>query len=307
MKTSPDPAQQGAERVERWALIALFGYTLIALAGYSTFGLNPQNFENLPAQDFAIFVYQIAFVFFSRAQIIVSGLALFAVLAVRSGTRWLPAFAAIYLISFTAEHVGTGYGFPFSGYEYTMLLGARLGPRVPLVIPMSWFLMAAPSWVLAREVFPEARAWAGRILVASLLLVTWDLALDPAMSYMTTYWIWEKTGSFYGMPWVNLLGWFGTGVLIFTALEVLQARINWAAGLRPRWAAAYYAGVLLMPLGMVTAGGLWGSTAATLAALALLWALYVMRRRGASAQGPVTGTASPGPSGAMHAGSGTAS
>lgn len=270
----PQGPKRSFDRVERWALFALFGYTLVALMGYVGFGLNPQN---LPGRDFAIRIYQVAFVVFSRAQIVISGLVLFVVLYRNARLRWLPAFGAVYLISFTAEHVGTGYGIPFSGYEYTALLGPRLGPRVPLVIPMSWFLMSAPSWILARAVFPEARSWLGRIVVGSLLLVTWDLALDPAMSNMTTYWLWETRGSFYGMPWINLLGWFATGLAIFSALEVLQQRTDWAGSLSTRWSAAYYAGVLLMPLGMVTAGGLWGSTAATLAAIGGLWLLHSSR------------------------------
>lgn len=290
---------------EGWALVGLFAYTVIALTGYATFGLRP---ENLPGRDFAIRIYQVAFVFFSRAQIVVSALVLFIALFRHARLRWLPAFAAVYFISFMSEHIGTGYGFPFSGYEYTGLLGPRVGDRVPFVIPMSWFLMAAPSWILAREVFPEsgARGWLGRILLGSGLLVAWDLALDPAMSNMTTYWLWEGQGAFcempwlgsgacdigflrsldwmmdrayYGMPWINLAGWMFTGLFIFAALEVLQHRTDWAGSLSARWSAAYYGGVLLMPLGMVVAGGFWGAAVATVVTLGAFYALYLVRRR----------------------------
>jgi hypothetical protein len=48
-----------------------------------------------------------------------------------------------------------------------------------------------------------------------------------------------------------------------------------------RWSAWFYAGVLLMPLGMVTAGGLWGSTAATLVTLGAFYGLYRLRGSGA--------------------------
>jgi putative membrane protein len=312
---------------EGWALWGLFAYTFIALVGYTTFGLRP---ENLPGRDFAIRIYQVAFVFFSRAQIVVSALVLFIALFRHAGLRWLPAFAAVYFISFMSEHIGTGYGFPFSGYEYTGLLGPRVGERVPIVIPMSWFLMAAPSWILAREVFPEqgARGWIGRILLGSGLLVAWDLALDPAMSNMTTYWLWEGQGAFcempwlgagacdvallqnldwlmdrayYGMPWINLVGWLVTGLFIFAALEVLQAGTDWAGSLSARWSAWYYAGVLLMPLGMVTAGGFWGATAATLLTLAAFYGLYRWRR---SRSGPGDGVGRGRPASALAASGG---
>jgi len=266
---------------EHWALLVLFAYTAIAITGYATFGVHGRA-ENLNRfagnSDWAIQIYQIAFIFFSRAQIVVSATALFVALFRNAGLRWLPAFAAVYVISFLAEHIGTGYGFPFSGYGYTAMLGPRVGERVPAVIPMSWFTMAAPSWLIAREVFPRGSQWLSRIVLGAVMLVIWDLALDPAMSYLTTYWIWESPGSFYGMPWVNIAGWMFTGLFIFSALEWLQARTDWAGSLSASWATAYYAAVILMPLGMVTAGGLWGSTAATLGSLAAVFMLYRLQR-----------------------------
>ncbi|MBT8338210.1 MAG: carotenoid biosynthesis protein, partial [Gemmatimonadetes bacterium] len=76
---------------------------------------------------------------------------------------------------------------------------------------------------------------------------------------------------FYGMPWVNLAGWMLTGLVIMVVLEVLE-RVGggWSGTLPVRWATAYYAGVLMMPLGMVTAAGLWWSVAATLGMLGLI-------------------------------------
>ena len=151
--------------------------------------------------------------------------------------------------SAAGEFVGTGYGIPFGGYEYTHLLGYKLGGRVPAVIPISWFLMALPSWVLAREMFPGKERWAARAVLGAYLLTAWDLALDPAMSFLTPYWRWEESGPFYGMPWVNLAGWMGTGVVLMVTMEILGAR-RWASRLSTPWMTAYYAVVLLMPLGM---------------------------------------------------------
>jgi uncharacterized membrane protein len=147
------------------------------------------------------------------------------------------------------------------------MLGPKLLGRVPYLIPLSWFLMAAPAWVLARHVVPGPSRTFARVGLAAALLVTWDLALDPAMSFLAPYWVWERSGSYYGMPWVNLAGWFGTGLALMAALEVLQRRLDWAGGLSPRWCAGYYLAVLLMPLGMVAAAGLWIAVLVTVAAL----------------------------------------
>jgi putative membrane protein len=106
--------------------------------------------------------------------------------------------------------------------------------------------------------------------LGAYLLTAWDLALDPAMSYLTPYWVWEDSGPFYGMPWVNLAGWMGTGIVLMAILEALGSR-RWGTRLPLSWLTAYYAVVLLMPLGMVLAAGLWWSVLAVAAALGAAW------------------------------------
>lgn len=248
-----------ARPAERWGLFALLLFTAMAVGGYWNFALHP---ERLPTTPFAVQFFAVSFQLFARVHIVVSAVALAVVLAGRMRASWIPALLAVYAVSFTAEHVGTGYGIPFGGYSYTGLLGAKLGGRVPALIPLSWFLMAFPAWIITRAAFPTSRL--RRIVVASLMLVAWDLALDPAMSWLTPYWIWSETGPYYGMPWENLLGWFVTGAVIMVALEALAPRMR-LAGLPVGWMAAYYLSVLLMPLGMLAAAGHWLAVGVTAA------------------------------------------
>src|SRR5690606_21923264 len=91
-------------------------------------------------------------------------------------------------------------------------------------------------------------------------------ALDPAMSRATVYWVWAEPGAYYGMPWLNLFGWYVTGLALMTALALLGAG-RWMARLPLAWLAGFYGANLLLPLGMSAAAGLWGAVAATLAAL----------------------------------------
>lgn len=244
-------------RAERWALLVLLAFTVAAVAGYWNFALHP---ERLPPTPAARQFFAISFQFFGRLHIAVSALALAVVLVGRSGARWVPALAGAYAVAFLAEHLGTGYGIPFGGYEYTGLLGYKLGGRVPALIPLSWFLMGLPAWVVARAAFPGSSA--RRIGVAALTLVAWDLALDPAMSFLTPYWIWQDTGPYYGMPWVNLAGWFLTGLAIMALLELLGGSMR-PEELPVRWMGAYFLLVLLMPAGMLAAAGHWPAVAAT--------------------------------------------
>jgi putative membrane protein len=199
-----------------WGGLAILGvFTLVAILGYGIFALNPAL---IPDTDSAREFFGASFQIFARAHIVLAGVVLAVPLLKRSGFASAPAFLAIFLVSFLSEFVGTGYGIPFGGYEYTSLLGFKLGGRVPAVIPLSWFLMALPSWLLARAIFPGDAQRLLRLFTGAYLLTAWDLALDPAMSFLTPYWVWEDTGPFYGMPWINLAGWMGTGLVLMAIL-----------------------------------------------------------------------------------------
>jgi uncharacterized membrane protein len=276
-------ARESVRSPEDRALLGLYLFTAVAILGYGVFGLNPGRIPNVQA---LYRFYSVSFNFFAQAHIWICSAVLGLALVRWIGWRWLASFAAVYLLSFLSEFVGTGYGIPFGGYAYTDLLGPKLGGRVPVVIPLSWFLMALPSYVLAMRTFPDPGRAVRRILFASLLLMTWDLALDPAMSYLTPYWRWADTGPYYGMPWLNLLGWYVTGLAIITAIDRMGGSA-WARELPVRWMALYYVGVLLMPLGMIAVAGLWLGVVVTLAGLALAWGIH--RWVGAQA----TGTGAP--------------
>jgi putative membrane protein len=253
--------QGSLKNAERASLAALYLFTLLAVAGYGVFALHP---ERLPDTEFARSFFASSFGLSSRAHILLSTAVLAVAFFRRAGARWLVALVSVFILSFLAEHIGTGTGFPFSGYRYTSLLGPRIGGRVPWLIPVSWFLMAAPSWILARRTFPSRVV--PRVLFASYLLMLWDVALDPAMSYLVTYWIWETPGPYYGMPWLNLVGWYGTGIILMAALEFLDRRIDWAGDVPVRWALLYHVAIVLMPLGMLVAAGAWVAVFATLGA-----------------------------------------
>lgn len=266
--TTPSPRLQGEAGLPAWiGLGVLTVFTLSAIAGYWLFALHPNL---IPDSEFARGIYASSFKIFARAQILLAGAVLAVFLFRGAGSRWLPAFVAVGFASFLSEHLGTGYGFPFSGYEYTGLLGYKVGGRVPFVIPISWFLMALPAWVMAHSLFSGKEGRVPRVVLAAYLLTAWDLALDPAMSFLTPYWVWENTGPYYGMPWINLAGWMGTGIVLMLLLEILGAR-DWAARLHLPWLAAYYGIVLLMPVGMLAAAGLWLGIGVTVGALLLGW------------------------------------
>lgn len=274
-------------RAERAALGFLYAFTALAVAGYASFGRHPGLLSALPAPLAA--VYPVAFAFFAQAHVWLAGLVLGWTLFRRAGRGWVAALVVLYATSLAGELAGTGWGVPFGAYAYGDALGPAWASRVPAVIPLSWFLMAVPSYAIARRAYPDRSDAVGRIAVAAAVLVAWDLALDPAMSRATRYWTWSETGPYYGMPWLNLAGWYLTGLVLMAELVVLRAD-RWIARVRTEWLIGFYGANLLLPAGMNLAAGYWGAVVAPLAAVGGLggWIAY-RRRRGGRERGRVPG------------------
>jgi uncharacterized membrane protein len=263
-------------RLEQIALWATVGFSGAALVGFATFGMNPQLLSHFP---WSVPIFAVSFRLFSIGQILVAAGAVFVLLLLRAPLRWWVAFLAVYFVSLASELSGTAIGFPFGPYHYTTFLGAKWFGLVPLVIPLSWFMMAIPSCHFALKAAP-GRGPLVHILLGTVILTLWDLALDPAMSYATPYWRWEVDGAYYGMPMVNLLGWLFTSFLIMVALVLLRSRV-WIEGLPTRWLGIFYGTNVVLPLGMAAAAGLVWAVVVTLAAYGALW-LGIRRWRAAA-------------------------
>jgi putative membrane protein len=255
----------GANWLDAGSLVVAYGVSLASLVGFATFGLHPQM---LARAGVSAETYARILVVVPRAQIIIAFCALGAFLVRRTGTRWVAAFLVVYLVSLAAELAGTTLGLPFGPYRYTDGLGIKWFGHVPALIPLSWFMMALPSYTIAERRFQGANTVLQRVALGSFILLSWDFALDPAMSFATKYWIWGATGPYYGMPILYLVGWFATGVVLMVAFARLRVD-RWADALPAWWLIAFYGANLLLPVGMSVAAGLWGVVVATGVAFAI--------------------------------------
>ena len=138
---------------------------------------------------------------------------------------WLRAgFLAslVFITGLAFESVGVATGVIFGPYHYTDLLGPKFLGLVPYLIPIAWFMMVYPSYVIADRLVVARKSIFARILLVSLIggviLTAWDLGLDPLM-VKAGYWAWEVQGAYFGVPVRNFLGWWLT---TFTALLVFQ-------------------------------------------------------------------------------------
>lgn len=265
------------ERAAALFLKTAAAISLISVFGYKVFTLNP---ELLARFDWAMELYPYSYKAFAQAQIIFGFLAIACVLYARLGTAWLASLTVVYLLSFFSEFSGTSWGLPFGHYEYTDLLGAKILGKVPWLIPMSWFFMGLSSYRLAIWMLDRlgqvstVLARCARLLVATLVLLLWDVTLDPAMSHSTPFWIWEQPGSYYGMPALNIFGWAVTGLVIMGAFEILMGALQ-ASRLPIGFMMGLYAVNLVLSLGLLAAAGAWPPILITVVAA---WALLSVSR-----------------------------
>jgi uncharacterized membrane protein len=263
--------RQRGSWVEPALIGALFVVTALAAAGYAVFALHP---EQLAAAPSAAAVYGQALRLFPPGHIVAGVVVLGVVLARRAGTAWVPAAGALYLLSLASELLGTTVGLPFGPYRYGDGLGIKWFDHVPVLVPASWFMMALPSFALATRWVTTHRAW--RLVAAAGLLVSWDLALDPAMSRLMPYWVWESDGPYYGMPLLNLVGWYVTGFALMAALALLKVD-RWLHRVPTPALFSVYSANLALPVVMAAAAGLW--PAAALAVLPIAFAATAARAR----------------------------
>jgi len=131
-------------------------------------------------------------------------------------------------VSNLMENVSILTGFPFGWYHYS----AGLGPKiflVPIMIGPAYFGVGYLSWTLARAILGDKDAALNGVrhftvpVMASFIMVGWDLTMDPSMSTIQGNWLWHQGGSYFGVPLQNFLGWYLT-VYVFFQLFALYAR-----------------------------------------------------------------------------------
>lgn len=156
---------------------------------------------------------------------------IFACLHSYQNLGWKQALLLLLLtftVSLLFECVGVATGLIYGPYHYTNKLGPKFLGLVPLLIPVAWFMMTYPSYMIARHILPAIKqTWIWRILVAGLggvIITAWDLAMDPMM-VAGGHWVWEQPGAYFGVPLQNFGGWWLTIFITFW-LFLSLARIN---------------------------------------------------------------------------------
>jgi uncharacterized membrane protein len=135
------------------------------------------------------------------------------------GVRRTAAFFAISaVVSYAMEEMGVRTGLVFGAYHYGSLLGPKLGD-VPVLIPLAWFMMIYPSWMVGRALLEgidtkRVGGMTALAAVAAMVMTAWDVVMDPGMAAAGN-WVWEKGGAYFGVPRHNYLGWLVTTFVVY--------------------------------------------------------------------------------------------
>lgn len=135
-------------------------------------------------------------------------------------------------VSWGYEQVGVETGLIYGNYHYTDYLGEKIG-HVPIIIPLAWFMMIYPSYIIANMIFSgKALLRQNKIsqiillsLLSAIIITAWDFVIDPYLSGPTVNaWEWEKEGAYFGIPIHNFFGWILTTFSIYLVYRIFESK-----------------------------------------------------------------------------------
>jgi len=138
-------------------------------------------------------------------------------------------FIITFAISYFFENLSILTGFPFGFYHYSSTLGIL---TVPLIIVFAYFAMGYLSWMLSHVLTGQyTRKLEGKQifivpLIATFLMVMWDLTMDPITSTLDALWVWQTPGVYFGVPISNFVGWFFVVYIFFQIFAIYISRYD---------------------------------------------------------------------------------
>lgn len=204
----------------------------------------------------------------TTAAMVVSSLVLFGACLASAvhllGGRAAAAFVVIALVfGWFAEQMGSSRGWFFGSYEYTAVLGPRIGD-VPAIIPLMWFALTYIGYVISNLIVwrtpTDGSSHVGEAvcmsLLAAMIVTAYDLGADPYMVYVLKAWIMADThGDWFGETVQGFVGWTFVGFSIILAFRLLVRKlpVQPAVAFTRRHAAlpvVIYAGLMLFQIVM---------------------------------------------------------
>lgn len=196
--------------------------------------------------------------------------------------RAIALFLWVACFSGAIETVGALTGFPFGNYSYTDAFGPRLFGVLPLAIPFAWWALLLPLQITMIRL--SEHNWVSRKklpFAVGFLAMVIDLTLEPVATLQRGYWIWQDGGFWYGVPWVNSLGWFATATILSAGMQLLtgptlERAYGWH---RPETASIPLAVLFTILITFLLANLVAGFWLAAMLSLVLCWANILLLKR----------------------------
>jgi putative membrane protein len=132
-----------------------------------------------------------------------------------------------------AEEMGARYGWFFGSYDYTDVLGPRIG-SVPFIIPLMWFALCYVAYVIANLIVwqtptdgvPSTLMTVIMAFLGAMIVTAYDLGADPYMVFTLKAWIMTKTdGGWFGETLQGFVGWMTVAfAIIYTFRLTLRKK-----------------------------------------------------------------------------------
>lgn len=166
-----------------------------------------------------LFYPNVGWVFHLGAILLVPLLALY-IMMIFNEQFLIKTFLVFFFGGLIIEILGTRTGIPFGVYEYTSKFQPQI-LNIPIQIPLGWFTLGMMCYSMA---YSAQKSKLKRILLASLLMVSWDLLYDPVFTAHKV-WIWQR-GEYFNVPFTNFVGWFLSSIVFFSILEFTSDHTN---------------------------------------------------------------------------------
>ena len=142
------------------------------------------------------------------------------------GVRGMVVFTAFCMgVGGLSESLSLRTGFPFGHYFFTSLMGPKF-LRVPVLLVLAYVGIGYCSWVVAFLIlgYRDKPLVGWRVvalpLLASAVMVAWDVSMDSIWATLDRAWIWRDGGIYFGVPVSNFIGWYLTAFLFYLGFAV---------------------------------------------------------------------------------------
>lgn len=115
-------------------------------------------------------------------------------------------------------------GVPFGSYYFTGVMGPKLS-GLPILLVLAYLGLAYTAWVLSLLITGPRKPIRGHRIVtvpllASFIMLAWDLSMEADWSTVDKAWIWRDGGPYFGVPLSNFSGWYLTALLFFAGFAL---------------------------------------------------------------------------------------